>query len=71
MTLDAAVKIMRGEPGSNITLTVVREGLDKPFKVTITRDVIRVKSVKSRTLEAGYGYLRITQFQKGSGAELL
>lgn len=71
MTLDAAVKIMRGEPGSNITLTVVREGLDKPFKVTITRDVIRVKSVKSRTLEAGYGYLRISQFQKGSGAELL
>lgn len=63
MTLSDAVKIMRGKPKSEIILTVVREGAPKPFKVTIIRDIIKVKSVKKRMLEAGYGYLRITSFQ--------
>jgi len=63
MTLNDAVKVMRGEPGTDIKLTIVREGLDKPLQVTITRDIIKVKSVKRRTLEPGYGYLRISQFQ--------
>ena len=63
MSLSDAVKIMRGEPGTDIELTIVREGLDKPLQVTITRDIIKVKSVKRRTLEPGYGYLRISQFQ--------
>ena len=63
MTLNDAVKIMRGKPGTDIVLTVVREGLDKPLQIKITRDIIKVKSVKSRTLAPGYGYLRISQFQ--------
>ncbi len=63
MTLSDAVKVMRGKPGTDIELTIVREGLDKPLQITITRDIIKVKSVKSRTLEPGYGYLRISQFQ--------
>jgi carboxyl-terminal processing protease len=63
MTLNDAVKVMRGEPGTDIKLTIVREGLDKPLQVSITRDIIKVKSVKRRTLEPGYGYLRISQFQ--------
>ena len=63
MSLNEAVKVMRGEPGTDIELTIVREGLDKPFQVTITRDIIKVRSVKRRTLEPGYGYLRISQFQ--------
>jgi carboxyl-terminal processing protease len=63
MTLNDAVKIMRGKPGTEIVLTIVREGLDKPIKVSITRDIIKVQSVKSRTLEPGFGYLRISQFQ--------
>jgi len=63
MTLNEAVKIMRGKPGSTIVLTIVREGLDKPIKISITRDIIKVKSVRSRMLEPGYGYLRISQFQ--------
>lgn len=63
MTLNEAVKIMRGKPGTDIELTIVREGVDKPLQVTITRDIIKVKSVKSRTLEPGYGYLRVSQFQ--------
>jgi carboxyl-terminal processing protease len=63
MTLNEAVKIMRGKPGTKIVLTIVREGLDKPIEISITRDIIKVKSVKSRILEPGYAYLRISQFQ--------
>jgi carboxyl-terminal processing protease len=63
MTLNEAVKIMRGKPGSTIVLTIVREGLDKPIKISITRDIIKVKSVRARMLDPGYGYLRISQFQ--------
>jgi len=70
MTLTDAVKIMRGKPGSNITLTVVREGEDAPLKITITRDIIKVKSVRNRTLEEGYGYIRISSFQSPTGNAL-
>lgn len=63
MSLNEAVDIMRGEPGTDITLTVVREGQDGPFTVDITRDIIQVESVKSRMLEQGFAYLRITQFR--------
>ncbi|TAN46757.1 MAG: S41 family peptidase [Methylococcaceae bacterium] len=63
MTLNDAVKLMRGEPGSDIVLTVVREGLEQPLKIKLTRDIIKVKSVKNRLLEEGYGYIRITSFQ--------
>ena len=70
MSLGEAVKLMRGKPGSDIVLTVVREGVDQPFKVTITRDVIKVRSVKSRVLEDGYGYVRVTQFQTRTGENL-
>lgn len=71
MTLDDAVKLMRGKPGSKITLMVSREGVDKPFEVELTRDKIRVKSVKSRLLEPGYAYLRITQFQERTTDDLI
>lgn len=70
LTLSDAVKVMRGEPGSDIVLTVVREGEDKPLKITITRAIIKVTSVKSRSLEEGYGYVRITQFQSRTGDNL-
>lgn len=70
ITLSKAVKIMRGEPGSDIKLTIIREGEEKPLKFTITRAIIRVKSVKFRTLEEGYGYIRITQFQSRTGDNL-
>ena len=71
MTLSDAVKIMRGEVGTDIELTVIREGAEKPLKFNITRDIIRVKSVKSRTLDKGYGYVRITQFQSRTGDNLV
>lgn len=63
LTLDEAVKIMRGKKGTSIVLTIIREGNDKPLKITVKRDVIKVKSVKSEVLEPGFGYLRISNFQ--------
>ena len=59
LTLGEAVKLMRGRRGSDIVLTIIREGEGEPIEITVTRDVIRVKSVRSRMLEAGYGYIRI------------
>lgn len=71
LTLKDAVDLMRGKPGTDIVLTVIREGEEKPLKFTLTRAVIKVKSVKSHTLEKGYGYLRITQFQTHTPENLL
>ena len=70
MSLTDAVKKMRGEPGSTIVLTIVREGEDAPLKLTLARDITKVKSVKSRILEKGYGYVRIISFQSGTVDEL-
>ena len=70
MSLNDAVRIMRGKPGSEIVLTIIREGEERPLEITIVRDVIKVKSVKSRTLDEGYGYVRITQFQLRTGENL-
>jgi carboxyl-terminal processing protease len=67
MTLADAVKIMRGKPGDDILLTVIREGEEAPLKITITRAIIKVKSVKNKILEPGYGYLRISSFQSRTG----
>ncbi len=70
LTLDQAVNIMRGKPGTKITLTIVREGEEKPLRITLTRAKIRVKSVKSKVLEDGYDYVRISQFQERTAADL-
>ncbi|MEM7561762.1 MAG: S41 family peptidase [Pseudomonadota bacterium] len=71
LTLNEAVKIMRGKPNTDIDLTIVREGESKPLVITITREIIRVKSVKNRMLEPGYGYVRITNFQSRTTTDLL
>jgi carboxyl-terminal processing protease len=60
---------LRGPPGSILVLTIVREGRDKPFDVTITRETIRIASVRSRMLEPGYGYTRISAFQADTAAD--
>jgi carboxyl-terminal processing protease len=70
MTLNEAVKRMRGKPNTRITLTVVRKGEPKPLVFTLTRAVIKVQSVKSKLVEPGYGYIRITQFQEHTGETL-
>lgn len=71
MTLNDAVKVMRGKPGSVLTLTILREGEEKPLKIAITRAVIQVKSVKSELLDKKYGYVRITQFQTPTAGTLV
>jgi len=63
LTLNDAVKIMRGKPGTVLGLTVIREGAEQPLKIDIKRAVIKVKSVKQRMLDKGFGYVRISQFQ--------
>ncbi len=70
MTLHDAVKIMRGKVGTDIVLTIIREGEEKPLKITITRDTIKVKSVRARDLGDGFGYLRVSQFQSRTGENL-
>ena len=63
MSLNDAVNMMRGKPGSKIHLTIVRRNQEKPLEIVVVRDVIKVKSVRSRLLEPGFGYLRVTHFQ--------
>ena len=70
MTLNDAVKRMRGKPGSNIVLTVLRKAEPKPLLITVTRAVIKVQSVKSKLVDPGYAYVRITQFQEHTGENL-
>jgi carboxyl-terminal processing protease len=64
MTLDEAVKKMRGEPHTKITLTIARKDEDKPLIITIVREEIHVQSVKAKIIEPGYGWLRVAQFQE-------
>lgn len=70
MTLADAVKIMRGEAGRKILLTIVREGSETTLKISLIRDIIKAKSVKSKMLEKNYGYVRISSFQSGTGDSL-
>ncbi len=71
MNLNDAVKRMRGKPRTTIRLTILRKGEANPFEVTLTRDVIRVQSVKSKLIEPGYGWIRVSQFQEHTGENLV
>ncbi len=66
MALNDAVKRMRGKPNTQITLTISRKGEPAPIVVTLTRAVIRVQSVKSKMIEPGYGWVRVSQFQEST-----
>ncbi|WP_409524251.1 S41 family peptidase [Nitrincola sp. MINF-07-Sa-05] len=68
--LSLAVELMRGEVGTDVVLTLMRQGIEMPFDVTLTRDIIRVVSVRSRIIEEGYGLIRISQFQNNTAAQL-
>lgn len=70
LSLNDAVKRMRGPAGSKIVLTVLRKGQDKPMIVPITRAIVKVHSVKYKLAAPGYGYIRITQFQERTGEAL-
>jgi carboxyl-terminal processing protease len=71
LTLNEAVKKMRGKPKTQIRLTVVRKSEPKPFEVTLTREKIKVQSVKSKLLEGSLGYLRVTQFQEETAPDVV
>ncbi|OGT00453.1 MAG: peptidase S41 [Gallionellales bacterium RIFCSPLOWO2_12_FULL_59_22] len=70
MTLGDAVKRMRGKPGTKIVLTIVRKDESKPLTISLERATIKVQSVKSKLVDPGYGFIRITQFQEQTGENL-
>ena len=63
LTMDQAVKRMRGEPATKVVLTIFRKAESRSFPVTITREEIRMQSVRAKMVEPGYGWLRVSQFQ--------
>lgn len=71
LSLQQAVDKLRGKPGTDVQLTVVRKTEDKPLIIKLTRAVIKVNSVKQRLLASDYGYVRISQFQVKTGAQMV
>lgn len=71
MTLNEAIKLMRGEPDTSIVLTLSRPGRDKPLELTIVRDIIKVRSVRSKMLDNDIAYVRIAQFQERTAPDLV
>ena len=70
MSLNDAVKKLRGKPKTQVRLGIFRKGESKPLDVTLTREVIKVQSVKAKSPEPGYAFLRVTQFQEGTSGDL-
>ncbi|MBT1071444.1 S41 family peptidase [Pelotalea chapellei] len=70
LNINDAVKRMRGQKGTRVVLTIMREGFEKPKEFSLLRDVILIKSVRSRMLDNGYGYVRIAQFQEKTDEDL-
>ncbi|UFS70863.1 S41 family peptidase [Geomonas sp. RF6] len=70
LTITEAVKRMRGVKGSKVTITIMREGFEKTKDFVLERDIIQVKSVKYKTLDDGFGYVRISQFQEKTDDDL-
>ncbi len=71
MSLSDAVKLMRGKIGEPIRITIMREGAEAPFEVELVRAAIKIRSVRNRLLEPGFGYVRISEFQANTGQDLL
>lgn len=70
LNINDAVKRMRGVKGTKVTLTIMREGFDKPKEFPLVRDIIQVRSVRSRLMDDGYAYVRIAQFQEKTDEDL-
>lgn len=69
-SVDAAVEAMRGEPGTTIVLTVLREGETEPLKLSLTREIIRVASARGEALDTQFAYIRIAAFQADTAGEV-
>jgi len=70
VTLGDTIDLMRGEPGTDLILTILREGVSEPFEITVTREIIQSRSIRYRILEPGYGYIRIASFSVDTGEEV-
>ena len=70
MNVMEAVRLMRGPAGTKVTITIMRDVFEKPREFTVVREVIKVQSIKARTLEKGFGYVRIAQFQERTDQDL-
>lgn len=70
LNINDAVKRMRGQKGTKVILTIMREGFDKPQEFPLMRDIIQVRSVRSKLMENGYAYIRIAQFQEKTDEDL-
>lgn len=70
MSLMDAVQKMRGPKGTKVKLTIIRKGERKPLEFELVRDIIAIQSIKYRTLDTGYGYVRISSFQSGTSTDL-
>ena len=70
LSLGESVSLMRGKPGSEIVLTIVRKDRPEPFEVTLKRAIIQLESVRAELLETGFGYVRVMQFQIGTATSL-
>lgn len=70
LSLNDAVKKMRGKVGVSVMLTIARKNETKPLQISVTRAVIKVQSVKAKMIDPGYGFVRITQFQEHTGENL-
>jgi len=70
ISLHDAVSKLRGKRGTSVTITILRESLDKPLDITIVRDIIKLKSVKSKVIDESIGYVKLTQFQEKSASDL-
>lgn len=71
MSLSEAVEKMRGPKGSTLEISIVRQGIEQPMEITLIRDVIRVRSVRTQVLDDAYAYVRIAQFQVGTGPDVV
>jgi carboxyl-terminal processing protease len=70
MAIMEAVRLMRGTPGSEVTISVMRDAFERPKEFTLKREVIKIKSIKTKTLEPGFGYVRVAQFQERTSSDL-
>lgn len=69
--VDKIVNLLRGEAGTNVKLTIGRDGVDEPIEMTLTREVVRVSSIEVKRLDEGVLYIRLKQFQETTHEELL
>jgi carboxyl-terminal processing protease len=70
MNLNDAVKRLKGKPGTTVRISVLRKSSEKPLDFTLTRDVIKIRSVRTEMIEPGYARLRVTQFQERTGEDV-